>query len=152
MLIRKIITVSITSTICSILIGIIQPNAFGEEMNTISDFLFLFVTSQVLYLMYIFPAVLIYGVLTSIVSDKAAELITSKRKRVELSVSFILHISFGLVLQLYSLLAAIPFFITDRLLRRVDPYLKWQYAIYSLALPGIWWTLCFVVTFMEDIF
>lgn len=62
-------------------------------------------------------AILVYGVLASIISDKVSEFISKKveRGKVEL-IAGVLDIVFGLILLWYSLVASILFFITDRIL------------------------------------
>lgn len=94
-----------------------------------------------LYLMYSFPVILIYGVVTSILSDKIGELLSKKGKypKVEWIVSGIFHIMFGFILLYISLLAAILFFIVDRILKKYNKRFHWKQAVKSLAIPvGLW--------------
>ncbi|MGL4523667.1 MAG: hypothetical protein ACRCWQ_14055, partial [Bacilli bacterium] len=70
--------------------------------------------------MYSFPAILVYGVLTSIISDRVSQFVLKKLKneKYEIVISAILHAVFGLILLVYSLGASLLFFITDRVLQK----------------------------------
>ncbi|RDW17297.1 hypothetical protein [Oceanobacillus chungangensis] len=100
-----------------LLLGLIEPNPFGEDLSSITEYLFAFVLATPVYLIYSFPA----GVLTSIISDKTGELVSRKvnKEKMELIISDVLRVLFGLILLFYSLGAAILFFITDRLLQKI---------------------------------
>ncbi|WP_254660887.1 hypothetical protein [Bacillus sp. FJAT-27225] len=95
------------------------------------------------YLMYSFPAILFYGVITSWLSDKAAEMIAKKSRNMKLEpiLSAVLHLAFGLILLWYSLAASILFFIVDRILKRIERDFWWDAAIKSFALPMALWVL-----------
>ncbi|MCM3768311.1 hypothetical protein [Neobacillus niacini] len=117
---RKIISASVSDSLFSILLGLIVPNPFGEAITSVPNYLFAVVLSTPVYLMYSFPAILIYGVLTSIISDKIGQFVSIKIEngKSEIIMSGILHIVFGLVMLFYSLGASILFFITDRVLQK----------------------------------
>jgi succinate dehydrogenase/fumarate reductase cytochrome b subunit len=105
-------------------------------------------------MIYSFPAILIYGVFTSIISDKVGEFIASKvkEKKVEHIVSGILHIIFGLILFWVSLGASILFFITDRILGSRNKQYKWLEAFKSLAIPVLTWLIFMGIVWSNDIF
>ncbi|MCM3587813.1 hypothetical protein M3182_18975 [Mesobacillus maritimus] len=150
---RKIISASISGSLFAILLGLIVPNPFGEAITSISDYLFAVVLTTPLYLMYSFPAILIYGVLTSIISDKVSQMISTKigNEKSEIIISAILHGVFGLILLLYSLGASMLFFITDRLLQKKNNNYKWFLAIKSLAIPLAVWLIFMGIVYLEHI-
>ncbi len=134
---RKIISASITSTLFAILLGLFVPNPFGETISSTSEYFLAFVTATPVYLMYSFPVILIYGVLTSSISDRIAQIISTKadKQNFEGPFSFILHIIFGLILLIYSLVAAILFFMTDRFLLKSNNDYTLLKAAQSLVIP-----------------
>ncbi|WP_214780151.1 hypothetical protein [Exiguobacterium sp. s22] len=86
----------------------------------------------VAYVTVSFPIMLTYGVVTPWCSDWLANRFTSKRfKRFT---SFALHILFGLVLSWLSLLAAVLFYLVDRLLQHRGDITKPQ-TVKSLLSP-----------------
>lgn len=150
---RKIISASISGSLFAILLGIIQANPFGENITSIPNYLFSVVSITPLYLMYSFPVILIYGVLTSIVSDKVSKFVSTKIKndKYEIIISGILHVVFGLVLLFYSLGASILFFITDRVLQNNNKDYKLLQAIRSLAIPLAVWLIFMGIVFIEHL-
>jgi len=150
---RKIISASISGSLFAILLGLIVPNPFGDAITSISDYLFAVVLTTPLYLLYSFPAILIYGVLTSIISDKVSQMISTKigNEKSEVIISGILHGIFGLILLLYSLGASMLFFITDRLLQKKNNNYKWFQAIKSLAIPLAVWLIFMGIVYLEHI-
>jgi uncharacterized membrane protein HdeD (DUF308 family) len=149
----KIISASISGSLFAILLGIIQANPFGENITSIPNYLFSVVTITPLYLMYSFPVILIYGVLTSIVSDKVSKFVSTKIKndKYEIIISGILHVVFGLVLLFYSLGASILFFITDRVLQNNNKDYKLLQAIRSLAIPLAVWLIFMGIVYIEHL-
>jgi uncharacterized membrane protein HdeD (DUF308 family) len=150
---RKIISASISGSLFAILLGIIQANPFGENITSIPNYLFSVVSITPLYLMYSFPVILIYGVLTSIVSDKVSKFVSTKIKndKYEIIISGILHVVFGLVLLFYSLGASILFFITDRVLQNNNKDYKLLQAIRSLAIPLAVWLIFMGIVYIEHL-
>jgi uncharacterized membrane protein HdeD (DUF308 family) len=150
---RKIISASISGSLFAILLGIIQANPFGETITSIPNYLFSVVSITPLYLMYSFPVILIYGVLTSIVSDKVSKFVSTKIKndKYEIMISGILHVVFGLVLLFYSLGASILFFITDRVLQNNNKDYKLLQAIRSLAIPLAVWLIFMGIVYIEHL-
>lgn len=153
-ILRKIISASVSGSLFAILLGSIVPNPFGEDISSITDYLFNFIIATPVYLMYSFPAILIYGVLTSVVSDKISDLISRKNnnEKFEVIISGILHILFGLILLPYSLGAAILFFITDRLLQKSNHKFNWLQSVKSLAIPCVVWLSFMGMVYLEHIF
>ncbi|WP_010649069.1 hypothetical protein [Oceanobacillus massiliensis] len=150
---RKIITASITVSIFSVLFGFIVPNPFGDTIPSISYYLLSVAMAIPVYLMYSFPAILIYGVLTSIISDKVSRFIAAKtgNQKSEIIISGILHIAFGLILLFYSLTASILFFITDRVLQKQNKNYQLLQAIKSLAIPLAVWVFFMVFVYLEQL-
>jgi phosphatidylglycerophosphate synthase len=136
----------------AILLGLFIPDSFGENINSISDYLFRFVISTPFYLMYSFPVILIYGVLTSIISDKIGLMISSKieNEKSEIFLSGILHVVFGLILFPLSLGASMLFFITDRFLQKKYKEYKLVQALKSLALPLAVWLFFMGIVYLID--
>ena len=153
MLSRKIISASISGSLFAIFLGLILPNPFGQTIPSIPAYLFSAVISVPVYLMYSFPAILIYGVIASLISDKASELLLSKTKneKVQILISGTLHILFGLILWPYSLGASILFFITDRVLRRKKRSYTWGQAAKSLLIPVTVWLLFMGIVWLEHL-
>ncbi|WP_409295991.1 hypothetical protein V1498_20780 [Peribacillus sp. SCS-26] len=144
MLPRKVVSASISGVLFAILLGFFLRNS-AEPLYFYSVSTMIWV-----YVMYSFPVILIYGVVTSIISDKAGQYFLKKSgsRKLEFVVSGILHIGFGLVFLPYSLGAAILFFVTDRLLQRRETTFQSVQAVKSLLIPlaiwfvswGILWT------------
>lgn len=136
---RKIIAASISGSIFAVIFGFIF-NTLGEGGSR--GYLVSAITSIPFYMMYSFPVILVYGVSTSMVSDKISEIISKKNKKTEWVVSGILHILFGCILKWISLGASVLFFITDRILRRRKPHYPWGQAMKSLCIPIAVWLVC----------
>lgn len=137
----------------AILLGLIVPNPFGETISSIPNYLFAVAISTPVYMMYSFPAILIYGVFTSIISDKVSQFISTKikKEKSELIISGILHAVFGLILLLYSLSASLLFFVTDRVLQKRNKDYKPLHAIKSLAIPLAVWLIFMGIVYLEHI-
>ncbi len=133
---RKIVAASLSGSIFAIIFGLIFLS-LGEGNS--QTYLVSAITSIPFYMMYSFPVILVYGVSTSMISDKLGEIISKQNQKTEWMVSAILHILFGLILRWVSLGVAVLFFITDRFLRRRKPFYTWGEALKSLCIPiGIW--------------
>jgi hypothetical protein len=150
---REIISASVSGTVFAIILGLIDPNPWGD-ISSITEYLFAFFLATPAYLMYSFPVILIYVVLTSIISDKIGGFLSGKTNngKVEVIISGILHFLFGLILHFYSLGAAILFFITDRLLQRNKKEYHWLHSIRSIAIPFTVWLSCMGIVYLEHIF
>ncbi len=135
------------------LLGLIIPNPFGETILTIPNYLFAVALITPIYLMYSFPAILIYGVLTSIISDKISQFASTKMKneKFEMMISAILHTVFGLLFLFYSLGASLLYFITDRVLQKKNIDYKPLQAIKSLAIPLAVWLIFMGLVYLEEI-
>jgi hypothetical protein len=153
-ILRKIISASVSGSLFAILLGLVIPNPFGEDISSITLYLFAFVLATPVYLMYSFPVILIYGILTSIISDTISNLISRKTNngKIEVIISGILHVCFGLILFPYSFVAAILFFITDRLLQKSNHQFNWLHSVKSLAIPLAVWLFFMGIVYLEHIF
>ncbi|UHA73693.1 hypothetical protein [Paenibacillus sp. 481] len=105
-------------------------------------------------MMFSFPVILVYGVLTSMLSDYIGKRVAMKwkKKNAELFVSAALHLVFGLVLLWVSLIAALLFLITDILLRRKKTHYSSLSALISLGLPVFVWTFCLGILWINEKF
>ena len=152
MLSRKIISASVAGSLFAILLGFIAPNPFGEQVVAERNYFYSASTIVSIYMMYSFPVILLYGVLTSIISDKVAEFMSkqSGNKNIEIIVSGVLHIVFGLVFLPFSLGASILFFVTDRLLQKQRKNYHWLQAIKSLVIPLTIWIISWGIVWIKD--
>lgn len=137
MLSRKIIAASISGTLFVVLLSLVNPNPFEQKEVTEQNYFYSVLTIISGYLVFSFPVILLYGVITSIFSDKIANFISKKLRKVntEIIISGILHIIFGLVILPYSLGASILFCVTDRLLKKQQANFHWSQAIKSFLIP-----------------
>ncbi|KOP81510.1 hypothetical protein ACFFHH_12485 [Cytobacillus solani] len=151
MLKRKIISASISGTLFAILLGFVMPNPFREQVVAEQNYFYSATNIISLYLMYSLPVILIYGVLASIISDKVAEFMSKKSeiKNIEIIVSGVLHIVFGLVLLPYSLGASVLFFVTDRILQKQNKNFYWLQVIKSFVIPLTVWIISLSISWIE---
>ncbi|WP_010676697.1 hypothetical protein [Bacillus timonensis] len=150
---RKIISASISGALFAVLLGLFVPSPFGNEINSIKDYLWRFTTSVPFYLIYSFPVIFVYGTITSILSDFLSRLISrNKMNKFKPTISAVFHLLFGSILKWVSLSAAILYFVTDRyLLKRKDRY-KWIHAFKSLAIPLLIWIVFMGIIWIVDFF
>ena len=151
MLQRKIMSASISGALFAILLGFVMPNPFGEQVVAEQNYFYSASTIINVYLMYSFPVILLYGIITSIVSDKVAVYLTKKseNKKSEIIVSGVLHIVFGLVLLPYSLGASILFFVIDKLLQKRKTTFRSLQAIKSFLIPLTIWIISLGIVWVE---
>lgn len=141
MLSRKIVSASVSGSVFAILLGFIVTDPFSENVD--ENYFYSVSTMVNVYIMYSFPVILLYGILTSVIGDKIGDFISKKsgNKHIEIIVSGFFHIIFGLILLPYSLVASILFFVIDRTLRKQRKKYLWLQAIQSLAIPLIIWII-----------
>ncbi|WP_379346090.1 hypothetical protein [Paenibacillus sp. GCM10027629] len=136
---RKFIAASISCSLFGIVFAMMYPDLFGTR----SEAWYTGLTSGIvpIYMIYSFPVIATYGVATSFFSDYFTTVMLRQRSRIlEFVVSACLHIVFGFVLVWISLISAVLFFLTDRVLSlfRRTSYM-WYHAIFSLLIPlAIW--------------
>ena len=142
---RKIISAAITATLHALLLGLFFPISFGESS---SSSLLEFITNSAVYAMYVYPIIFTYGILTSILSDKMGSLVARKveSRTVEIMISGSCHLLFGIALLWFSLIGAILFFITDRILIGLKKQYTWSNAFISLLLPACTLLLFILIT------
>ncbi|MDL4840214.1 hypothetical protein [Aquibacillus rhizosphaerae] len=132
---RKVMSAAISGTLFAVLLGLIVPNPFGEEINSIWEYFHGFILSTPIYLLYSIPVIFVYGILTSMISEYIGRLISNyTSKKLEIYISIVLHLLFGLILLWYSLLASFLFFTTDYILSHKNIG-KWKNAFKSLGIP-----------------
>ncbi|WP_176400105.1 hypothetical protein [Ureibacillus sinduriensis] len=76
--------------------------------------------------------VLTYGVAASIFSDWISNKVLPELTYGREIISFVLHCFFGLVFFVFSLVSAITFYVTDRVLRKIE--IKWWAVILSFLI------------------
>jgi len=140
--IRKIISAAIATFFFSIIFAWLEPELFGDSsmlsIGARSHEAFGIIN---VYMMYAAPAIYLYGIATSLISEMIACAVT-QRQWLRLTVSTILHCGFGLILLHISLIAAILFFLSDTIIS-----LKWKkpikvnIALASPLLPFCLWLL-----------
>ncbi|MFS0821853.1 hypothetical protein [Bacillus sp. 1P02SD] len=150
---RKLLAASLTGALFAILLGLFVPSPFGDEINSIKEYLWSFTRAVPFYLMYSFPVIFVYGTVTSIISDFLSGLIAKNRmKRSEPYLSFVLHLLFGSILQWVSLGAAIQYFIIDWILRKKKNRYNWRQAFMSIAIPFLLWIIFMGIIWIMDFF
>ncbi|SDJ79900.1 hypothetical protein [Sediminibacillus albus] len=152
MLPRKIIAAVIAGSLFAVLFGLIRPNPFGS-IASLSEYFSAFLITTPVYLLYSFPVIFIYGSSTSIISDLLSRRIARKWfVNKEVFISGILHLLFGLILLWISLLAALIYFIVDRLLDRKETVYRWRMALKSLIIPPLLWIVfMLIISFIDFI-
>lgn len=92
------------------------------------------------YLMYAGPVIIIYGTITSFISEMIAAFIARKTStKLQLFFSFLFHILFGLILWWISLIAAVIFFVLDAVLTKCKSNYSIKHAAIGLAVSvGCW--------------
>lgn len=150
---RKVVSASISSSLFAIILALIHPNPFEELLLNFINYFFHVSIAIPAYLMFSFPFFLIYGVFTSVISDKIAQFIATKigKEASEIVISAIFHLIFGILFYFYSLIAATLFFVTDRILNRWNQDYKWQQALKSLALPLLVWIFFMGIVYIEHV-
>lgn len=139
---RKIAAGALAGTLFSFIIAFYQPNPFGTVPSSFDLFFKEWASSLPVYMMYALPAMLLYGVMTSMISDLCAHWIASHtRAKAELILSLCFHLLFGSILLWIGLAASLVFFLTDRLLSRVQKPLTYSLAFGSLVVPAAIWLL-----------
>lgn len=108
MLARKIIAASITGSLFSVMLGMIAADPFAGEVNSAGDYFQGVILSIPFYLLYSFPVILVYGTVTSVISDCIVLFFSNHTNRkLEFYISLLLHLLFGLILLGLSLAAAV---------------------------------------------
>ncbi|WP_394582112.1 hypothetical protein [Cytobacillus firmus] len=151
MLTRKIIAASITGSLFAVMLGLIAANPFAGEVNSAGEYFQGVMMSIPFYLLYSFPVILVYGTVTSVISDCIALFISNyTNRKLEFYISLLLHLLFGLILLGLSLAAAVLFFVTDIVLRRKQIG-GWRNALRSLGLPVFIWIVLMGGVYLMDV-
>jgi hypothetical protein len=149
MLPRKIISAAIAGALYAVLFSLIVPNPL--DINSISKYIWSFIMATPVYLIYSFPVILIYGTLTSTLSDYLSKFISNnKDSKKEIYISFLFHLLFGLILLWVSLIASIIYFLVDRFLIKKSNIYKWRQAFKSLTIPFLLWGLFMGIIWLMD--
>ncbi|MGG2028012.1 hypothetical protein AB1282_20130 [Gottfriedia sp. S16(2024)] len=141
MLKRKFVTAIYASTLFSIMFALIDPEPFDEPITSIQHYFSDVIGIIPIYLMYSLPFYLIYGVITSFLSETIANRFASRKKSLWLTICGIFHLLFGLILLLPGLLASSIYFLVDQWLKkRNSPFTTIQ-RIKLFATPIVVWLL-----------
>ncbi|MGN7177148.1 hypothetical protein [Paenibacillus sp. FSL R5-0490] len=133
------------------MLGLIAADPFAGEVNSAGEYFQGVMLSIPFYLLYSFPVILVYGTVTSAISDYIALFISYKtNKKLEFYISLFLHLLFGLILLGLSLAAAVLFFVTDIVLRRIQIG-GWRDALRSLGLPVFIWIVFMGGVYLMDV-
>lgn len=117
------------------MLGLFIRDPFDMGISSIGEYIEGFLVGVPGYLMYSFPVILLYGTITSTISEYLARFISDHTKKgLDFYFSFALHVLFGLVLLWFSLLASILYFVTDYILIKKNIY-NWKNALVSLGIP-----------------
>lgn len=150
---RKVISASISGSLFAILLGLFMPDPFGLGISSIDEYVQEVIIAIPAYLIYSFPVILLYGTITSTISDYLAHFIShyTNKKGLKIYLSLTLHMLFGLILLWYSLVASILFFVIDYILtkKHID---KWNNALKSLAIPILVWVIFLGCVHIMDLF
>ncbi|MBJ6364331.1 hypothetical protein ACFOQM_24225 [Paenibacillus sp. GCM10012307] len=140
---RKVIAASIAGTIHSILLGLLFPAQFIQPTDD-SAFFTIVMTIIPTYMVYVLPVIFTYGIACSIASDTIGNFISKKSndRRIGIIVSGSLHIVFGLVLLLFSLIGAVVFFLVDQILVKLDRKYTFLFSVTSLFFPILLLGVC----------
>ncbi|UYG97563.1 hypothetical protein [Cytobacillus firmus] len=150
MLTRKIIAASITGSLFAVMLGLIAADPFAGEVNSAGEYFQGVMMSIPFYLLYSFPVILVYGTVTSVISDCIALFISNyTNRKLEFYISLLLHLLFGLILLGLSLAAAVLFFVADIVLRRKQIG-GWRNALKSLCLPVFIWVVFMGGVYLMD--
>lgn len=139
-LLSKIVTAAITTPVFSFLLGFLMSNPFGERATYWQGYLTDIIQITPIYMLYSFPVILVYGGLTSLLSDfLATNMAAYTVKRMELLYAALFHLGFGLILLKISLLAAFVYFMVDRfIVANNTPFTTRKMSISLLILIGSW--------------
>ena len=113
---RKLLTAVISSLLFSLIFTFFDLSSFLE---------FFYLS---------FMLIVTYGLLTSLFSDWVIKklAVPGSSPRTNEILAFCLHCFFGLIFLVFSLLAAVLFFIVDRLLMKVN--IRWRFVILPIAI------------------
>lgn len=133
---RKIIAAAITSPIYAILLALMTSDFFQGNVYPSWNYVEMILVTTLGYMLYIFPVILIYGSLTSIVSDFFSSILSKKMSvNFEYILSLLFHLTFGLLLLWTSLPAAIIYFVIDRYLLKRKSLYEWSETYKGLIIP-----------------
>jgi len=133
---RKIIAAAITVPIYAILLALVTSYFYDVNVHSPWQYVEMILVTTIGYMLYSFPVILLYGSLTSIVSDIVSPVLLKNRTvKLECVLSLLFHLIFGLLLLWLSLPAAIIYFLIDRYLRKRKGLYKWSETFKSLIIP-----------------
>ncbi|MBM7702978.1 hypothetical protein [Metabacillus iocasae] len=148
---RKLVTASICGIVYAILLGFIYPDPFGERMSSFQDYLFNAISYSTIYMIYSFPAIYLYGTFTSLLSDwLGKQLSVYTNTRFATIYSAIFHLLFGFILWIFSLGAAVLFFIIDRFLQSKKTDYTIKHVLIGLGMAVFVWIVLVAMIWIID--
>ena len=116
---RKIIAAAISGSIYAILFALVKSNIYESKGLSPWQYVEMIVVTTIVYMLFSFPVIFLYGSLSSIISDLLSSVLSKNGSvKLEFLLSLLFHLIFGLLLLWTSLPAAIIYFIIDRYLRK----------------------------------
>ncbi|WP_050180607.1 hypothetical protein [Domibacillus robiginosus] len=147
---RKLIAGALAGTLFFLLVVLIQPLPVDTPASSWPNYLQRFANALPVYMMYITPTAIIYFVITSLISDRAARYLTRRKNgRLEWLYSLIFHLIFGLVLLWYTLPAALFFFLIDRLLHKWRERYAYKHVLIAMMIPFFTWFIFMMIAFLK---
>lgn len=135
---RKVISACLSACVFAVLLALAEPNLWVKP-SSIGEY-FADVCSVIpIYLIYSFPVLLLYGSLTSLISDYIVANLANKqalnRPFTQKVLLVALHLLFGCILSNIGILAALLYFLVDLWLsRKPEPY-RGTHALISFCIP-----------------
>ncbi|MCI2254795.1 hypothetical protein L2D08_10505 [Domibacillus sp. PGB-M46] len=147
---RKLIAGALAGTLFFLLLVFIQPLPIDTPASGWSNSLQRFTNAIPVYMMYITPVAIIYFVLTSLISDRAARYLTRRKNgHNEWLFSLIFHLIFGLILFWYTLAAALFFFVIDRMLKKWRDRYSYKHVLLAMVVPFFTWFIFMMIAFLK---
>jgi hypothetical protein len=133
---RKIIASAITGPVYVLLLALVTPYFYESNVHSPWQYVEMILVTTLGYMLYSFPVILLYGSLTSIVSDLlSSKLSENGSVKLECFLSLLFHLIFGLLILWISLPAALLYFLIDRYLRKRKRQYKWSETYKSFIIP-----------------
>lgn len=154
MLARKIVSATLSATLCGIVFLLILPYSSTELSLISTTHYILSIINHILSLILLsFFYTLIFSVLASILSDKIATTIASKFKhpKIEFYISLFLHLAIGIIASLFGLFTNVILFVTDRFMQRKNKQFTSIQALKSLAVPLVIFLLQLLIFYLGNL-
>ncbi|MBP1995451.1 hypothetical protein [Paenibacillus eucommiae] len=153
---RKLISASISACLFVVVYALFVPSHWVHSYTSWIQYISHAWKAIPIYLMYAFPVILIYGTLTSLISEYLLynlikfTKINRQSRAIKILILGILHLVFGLVLLYISLLAAFLFFLTDLWLAHKRRKYDLVLALKSFLIPVCLFFICIGLIWFFD--